>query len=293
MNQVSTITQSELSNMNAVMGSRKKGSSSSGVDYPKLSKIAMDQTTMIGKGRDAEKNPFFGCFFLKTEDPEEYVYGETMRIRVLNMVYQYVHTDFSRPEGSQFINKTIQFEDFRQEPRDELGGIRCGKPTTKEMDGWPQEDKDKYKDIKCTRIIRCLASYKGKKKNGEEVEVKNHPAIIFHKGNHFQDFEKQVNRVLPANADWWDYEIELVPNFGVGQSGNQYANFTFKPIMKRLETTKEVYDSVLLVEEMIQSANEKVEAAYAAAIRAREVNHAALDAMDDSLAEDFDGGSTN
>ena len=69
MNQVSTITQSELNTMNAVMGSRRKGGSS--VEYPKLAGIKMDQKTMIGKGRDAEKNPFFGCFFLKTEDPEE------------------------------------------------------------------------------------------------------------------------------------------------------------------------------------------------------------------------------
>ena len=48
MNQVSTITQSELSTMNAVMGSRRKGGSS--VDYPKLAGIKMDQKTMIGKG---------------------------------------------------------------------------------------------------------------------------------------------------------------------------------------------------------------------------------------------------
>lgn len=292
MNQIATIDQSDMAALVASIGAGSMGSGDETAQV-NMPSIRMNQEAMIGKGREAEKNPFFGCFFLKTDNPEDYVYGESMIIRPLSNAYQYTHMDFDKPSGEQCLNKTVQITDWRQEPRDEKGTFRCGKPTSKEMEGWTKEERAKYKDIVCTRIIRCLASYQGKKANGEEVKVENHPAIIWHQKNHYRDFEDQVMKKIPRNTNIFDYEVELVPNFGTGQAGNQYANFSFKPILKRLDMTKEVFESLKVVKDVIDSANARIEKSFAAAVREREVDQAALDAMSDAAVEDYDGDSAH
>jgi len=291
MNQVSTIDQSSMKTLVASLGAGTGANDN--IPQVNMPSIRMNQEAMIGTGRDAEKNPFFGCFFLKTEDPEDYVYGESMIIRPLSNVFQYTHMDFDRPSGEQCINKTVQISSWDQEPRDEKGTLRCGKPTSKEMEGWSKEERGKYKDIVCTRIIRCVATYTGKKANGEEVTVENHPAIIWHAKNHYRDFEDQVIRKIPRNANIFDYEVELVPNFGTGQAGNQYANFTFKPILKRLEMTEEVFETLKVIKDIIDTSNARIEKSYTDAIRARQVDQAALDAMSTSAQEDYDGGTAH
>lgn len=292
MNQIATIDQSSLASLADRLGASNTRPQNNSAQSNSPT-IRMEQNAMIGKGRDAEKNPFFGCFFLKTDDPEEWVYGETMKIRPLSNHFNYTHMDFSKPAGEKCINRTVQISNWKQQLPDERGGYRCGRPTTKEMMDWTKEEKDKFKDITCNRIIRCLATYEGKRKTGEHVSVVNKPAIIFQAKNHFKDFEDQVIKKIPFKAKIWDYEVELVPNFGTGTAGNQYANFSYKPIMKRLEMTEEVHESLNAIIEIVADQNSKIEESFAKAVRARQVDEAALDAMSDAAMEDYDGDSAH
>jgi hypothetical protein len=173
------------------------------------------------------------------------------------------------------------------EPKDEKGTLRCGKPTSRDMEGWSKERKSKYKSISLSRQLRCLVNYTGKTATGEEVVVENVPAIIFNKKTSYLSFEDDVVKKMGSNKDLTDYNIECSANEHVNGSVVYYT-WSYKPDLSvQIPLQPEVHKTMMHFAKMVMEDNKKIEESYTRSLKERSIEDAALDAMENGLENDL------
>lgn len=133
-------------------------------------------------GNDLKK----GYFELQTANGS--VYAKDVKIRVFADYMQYLDYD---PEQNAVVNKTI-IHRVGDEPIDEKGGIRCGKPTSRELREADETTRAKYKDITCFRYLFSTVSMDAQTATGDKVEIKDEPCLLRIKGASFLSFSEQV-----------------------------------------------------------------------------------------------------
>lgn len=193
--ELSTITQAEIDELAKL----------SGAD-PTLNSQERTPTLKVNyNAEDAQENRLpLGQWFVT--DQEVPVYAKTVRIRPLQMHYQYTHYD---SDEEKFINQTVFNTSFYEDFLDEKGGVRCGRPDSKTLKDMTDDRKAMYKDISCTRRISCLVSYTGEDKDGNEHTVENMPVVLNLRGANFMAFDDQFYKKLPRGRKMWDFWTEL------------------------------------------------------------------------------------
>lgn len=127
-----------------------------------------------------------GYFQLQTENGP--VYAKDAKIRVFADYMQYLDYD---PEQNAVVNKTI-IHRVGDEPVDELGSIRCGKPTSRELREADDATRAKYANITCFRYLYSTVSMNAQTATGEHVEIVDEPCLFRVKGASFLSFSEQV-----------------------------------------------------------------------------------------------------
>jgi len=121
--------------------------------------------------------------------PNETVYGKDVTVRVFADYMQYLDYD---PDEQAVMNKTI-IHRVGDEPIDELGGIRCGKPTSKELRDADPDTKAKYKNITCFRYLYAKVTMADAQTGaGDAVEIVDQPVLLRLKGASFLSFSNDV-----------------------------------------------------------------------------------------------------
>lgn len=121
--------------------------------------------------------------------PNGTVYGKDVTIRVFADYMQYLDYD---PEEQAVMNKTI-IHRVGDEPIDETGGIRCGKPTSKELRDADPDTKAKYKNITCFRYLYAKITMADAQTGaGDAVEIVDVPVLLRLKGASFLSFSNDV-----------------------------------------------------------------------------------------------------
>jgi len=121
--------------------------------------------------------------------PNETVYGKDVTIRVFADYMQYLDYD---PDEQAVMNKTI-IHRVGDEPIDETGGIRCGKPTSKELRDADPDTKAKYKNITCFRYLYAKVTMADAQTGaGDAVEIVDQPVLLRLKGASFLSFSNDV-----------------------------------------------------------------------------------------------------
>lgn len=280
MSSVAVIEQSQANELAAILGTNDAPPQASGGE--RLPILTINSKRKDPQGRRIEE----GLFFLKSED--EAVYAETVKIRVLSQLFQWIHFDSSE---KKVVNRTIQIPNFRVEPRDEKGTLRCGKPTSKTLQQLSKQEQKQYEDIKCNRILRVLVSYTGKDADGNIMTLENKPAIMFLKGANFSPFEDEFVKALPKNAQFYDYWTEVSAEELVNGSVTYYVAH-FKPdLSKSVALDQDTYDTMVHMATLIKRDNDRVEQRHQNALRGQQADDAAidaLDALDADLADDLD-----
>lgn len=134
-----------------------------------------------------------GLFVLSGAELEEPLYASKVMIRVFCDKMQYSHFD---PKEGKLVSKSI-IHSMGDEAIDTVGSVRCGKPLSKEFHAMDTVKKEKFKDIKCFRLLFSQISMEGVDANGKKVKLINHPALFRVAGASFMQFNKQV--VEPCN----------------------------------------------------------------------------------------------
>lgn len=226
-----------------------------------------------------------GKFFITGQEVP--VYADKVRIRPLSQMFQWVEYD---PEANKAVNRTLVIPNFRAEPRDEKGGVRCGKPASKVLKDNPELAK-KFKNITCFRLVHCLVSYTGNTATGEEVTVENQPALLRLKGANFSPFEDEVVKALPKGTKLYDFWIEVSATKKKNGSVTYFV-LNFSPELgKPVPLDQMTYDTMVHIVGTIKEENDRIESKYRAAVSGRSADAAAMNAIDiidgDSLDDDL------
>jgi hypothetical protein len=224
-----------------------------------------------------------GMFYVKGLEKE--VYAEEVKIRVLSQVFQWI--DFDEEEMKP-RNRTIMIPRFSMEPIDELGTIRCGKPTSKQMADWGKEEKAKFSTINLFRQLRGLVSYNGVTAEGEEVVIENQPMILMNKRGNYMTFEDQVIKKI-SGRDFKDFWV-TVKSIEQEMGSVVYYTFDYEPdLLNPVPLDDDTYQTMLRFAEMISSENDKIKQKYNASLGGMDaIDMEAMNALDADLEDDHD-----
>jgi hypothetical protein len=222
-----------------------------------------------------------GMFYVKGLEKE--VYAEEVKIRVLSQVFQWI--DFDEEEMKP-RNRTIMIPRFSMEPIDELGTIRCGKPTSKQMADWGKEEKAKFSTINLFRQLRGLVSYKGVTAEGEEVVIENQPMILMNKRGNYMTFEDQVIKKI-SGRDFKDFWV-TVKSIEQEMGSVVYYTFDYEPdLLNPVPLDDDTYQTMLRFAEMISSDNDRIKQKYNASLGGIDsIDLEAMNALDADLEDD-------
>jgi hypothetical protein len=222
-----------------------------------------------------------GMFYVKGLEKE--VYAEEVKIRVLSQVFQWI--DFDEEEMKP-RNRTIMIPRFSMEPIDELGTIRCGKPTSKQMADWGKEEKAKFSTINLFRQLRGLVSYKGVTAEGEEVVIENQPMILMNKRGNYMTFEDQVIKKI-SGRDFKDFWV-TVKSIEQEMGSVVYYTFDYEPdLLNPVPLDDDTYQTMIRFAEMISSDNDKIKQKYNASLGGIDsIDLEAMNALDADLEDD-------
>ncbi len=234
-----------------------------------------------------------GHFFVQgIESQNELVYAESINLRVLSQLFQWIYYD---PEQNKVANKTILIPNFGHEPRDMKGTLRCGKPTSKDLRELPKAAQAKYSDIRCFRQLRGLVSYSGVTADKEKVTLENVPCILLLKGSNFNPFNDDVEKTMPKGKQFYDYNIKVTAEERENGSVTYYV-MRFNPEYAAPLTLDEpVINTMMHFAKMVADENKKIESAYNKSLGVskgiqKAVDNLAVAALDQDFdsEEDFD-----
>ena len=274
MNDIATIDAAEQRKLNALIGAS--------ADSGQSDRLPILKVNTKRKNADGKKIPE-GQFVVSGVDQE--VYAEEVWIRPLSQTFQWLHFD---SEEKKLAAKTIIVPNFRVEPIDSRGTVRCGKPPSKVMRQLEPAEQKKYSDIKCYRQVRALVSYEGKTATGAKATVENQPVILMLKGSNFSPFEDEVVKRMPQGRNLYDFWTKVTTE--ERENGSVvYWVMHFEPDLGNpVPLDRETMDSMYHIADMINAENTSVISQHKEALRESAVDEAASDAIDVSLEEDFE-----
>lgn len=266
MNDLVTVDPAEQQKLAAMLGATQDSG-----DHLARLKI---QTKPVVKADGKKNYDVVGQFTITGEDDP--VFAKTVRIRVLSQMFQWQHFD---NDEKKLLNKTVMIPNFRQEPIDMKGGVRCGKPASKVFRELDKAEQKKYKDINCVRQLRALVSYAGVTAEGVEVEVENVPVIIQLKGSNFSPFEDEFIKKLPRGKNLYDYWATVSTT--EHENGDvTYWVWHYEPDLANFAPLdRDTIDTMYRFADLIEAENKRIREAHEAKVRGRSQDDAASDAL--------------
>lgn len=275
MTELATIDAAEQRKLNALLGA----SQDSGGSDNRLPLLKVNSKRKNAEGKKIPEGQFV------LTGIEEDVFAESVMIRPLSQTFQWLHFD---SEAKKVVNKTVIVPNFRTEPVDMKGTLRCGKPPSKILRDLDRTEQKKYEDIKCYRQIRCLVTYEGKTASGKKVSIENQPAIILLKGSNFSPFEDEVVKRLPQGRNLYDFWVK-VTNEEMENGSVVYWVMHFEPDLGTpVPLDKTTIDTMYHIADMIRNENDMIKQKYNEALRGQNSSDDAIDAIATVLEDDLE-----
>lgn len=272
--ELSTINQDELDDFINRSGSSQEDLIGGGDYLPQLKVNYLEEDE---NGKELKK----GYFVITGQDVP--VYAKNVVIRPLLHHFQWTKYD---QEVSKTVNRTIFISNFREEPRDELGTLRCGKPPSKELKNNPALAK-KYEDVTVYRNVHALVSYEGEDVDGNKVTVENMVAVLRLKGANFIPFSEEFIEKMPKNTNLWDFAVTLsvTKEKNDPKSANSYYVIHYEADFdNRLPLTVPVFDTLKGLQERIEKTNEEIEKKHFTVVHNRKLDDSVIAAIDNTNA---------
>lgn len=221
-----------------------------------------------------------GLFYVGGTDDEP-VYASEVNFRPLSMQFQYMDYD---KKAKKLRNRTISVGRLMEEPRDMLGTIRCGKPTSKVLKTLPTDEQEKYESIKCYRHVRGIVSYTGKTATGETKTIENLPVLLSLKGSNFSPFEDSVVKALPRGRKLYEYWIHLSNTKVKGKT--TYWVIDYKPdFSTAVDLDTATFETMRVFKSLIDSENAYIEGKYLASFNDGSLEYEAMNSLEQDMSE--------
>jgi len=168
------MTKNELTNIKGMSDEQimqaigQDDGSSSGINIPRLG------INRSPEDDDGNQLPV-GQFFVYDSNVGRNVFAKPVTFRPFISAMQYMHYD---AEKSEYVNRSIIFKSWKEEPIDILGGTKCGKIPFKERASLAPEELERQRTIRCYKLIYGLLSFKdGKTADGKDHVAENLPVL--------------------------------------------------------------------------------------------------------------------
>ena len=238
---------------------------------------------------DGENGPM-GSFFLKMGKDgncQDNVYAtDNVRFRAFSTHIQWQHWGDDR----KLLNKSILVNNKRDEARDQLGGVCCSLPEYEQFWALSEEERKEHAGKDVYRVVRGLVSYTGKKPDGTEVSIENHPCVFQGKRKNYGRFYEDVTSKIPKGVNLWDFESILSKDTKTNAYKKKFYVMRFIPQFgSQIPLDQLTYDSLSYVSELINNENKRIEDMYKNAVSAKDDAEEADRIMDavDTLSEDM------
>lgn len=265
-NDLTTISQADIDALAALTGASRDALSGGGDYLPQL-KINYDDEDANGKEIKT------GLFMITGQDVT--VYAKNVVIRPLMQHFQYIK--YNETE-KRVTNRSKFIQSFNEEAIDELGTVRCGRPTSKELKATPAL-KDLYADVTTYRNIHVLASYTGTDADGVEHTVENVVAVMRLKGANFSMFQEEHTDLLPKGSNIWDFPVTLSAKKEKNGASTYYVIHYEADYKARLPMTVQVLDTIKGIHERIEGINKEITAKYHAAVSGRSLDEDVINSI--------------
>lgn len=259
------IDQNELNAFIAATRSAQEDLSGGGDFLPQLKVNYQDEVEW--NGNKYEIKP--GLFTLSNQDIP--VFAKNVTFRPLLHTYQYIKYDKAE---DKVVCRSVLFNDFSDEPRDENGTLRCGKPPSKVLKENP-DLKKKYEDTNLYRSVDGLVSFEGTDPSGNKVKVENVLCTFRGKGSNFSPFNDEYIKLMPRGSVIWDYAL----NLGVTKhkqdpksAVSYYVVHFDADFSTKLPFNVQLFDTVKELKRRIDETNKEIDKKYYAALEAARVN---------------------
>jgi hypothetical protein len=255
------INQQELDAFIAATRASQEDLSGGGDFLPQLKVNYQDEIEWNGAKKEIKP----GLFTLSNQEVPSF--AKNVVFRPLLHTYQYIKYN---KEEDKVVCRSILFNDFTDEPRDEDGTLRCGKPPSKVLRDNPALKKQ-YEDTNLYRSVDGLVSYEGTDPDGNKVSVNNVLCTFRGKGSNFSPFNDEYIKLMPRGSVLWDYALVLSvtkhkqdPKSAVSYYVVHFdANFSDK-----LPFNVELFDTVKELKRRIDETNKEIDKKYYAAFEA-------------------------
>lgn len=217
------------------------------LDYNQIAALtgADTQTSTILPRLKINRDPDFPMGEYCVSQEGHSVYSKVARFRPFINAYQYQEYN---PEANQFVNRSIIFKNFNEEPHDELGGLACGKVKRDLWDKLEPNEQLRQRNIKCNRLMYGTLSF-------PEGEVENLPVMFKLSGSNFMTPKDALAAITKARHQYFNHMLELTTK-KQKQGSTVYYEVLVQPILKDfIEFTDEDMDTFSLLQETIDREN--------------------------------------
>ncbi len=141
-----------------------------GSSVPSLPRLMINRNP---EDDDGHRLPI-GSFNVYHTGAGENIYGKPITFRPFLSAMQYM--EYNAEEGA-YLSRSIIFKNWKDEPIDTVGGVRCGKVPFKERANLTADQLAEQRSKKCYRLVYGLVSFIGKTAAGADHEVKDYPVL--------------------------------------------------------------------------------------------------------------------
>ena len=214
---------------------------------------------------------------------EDAVYAKEAKVRVFGDFMQYLHWD---AESESVVNRSI-IHRMGDEPIDEKGTVRCGRPAGKDYHALSDDAKKKYQGITCFRYLYGVVTMEGQTADGTKKTVESTPCLFRTKGTSFLNFTKEV--IEGCNSKSLAFQqVESVLTTQRHKKGSvTYFTPHFAPdfanVLEITEDDSEVMRDIL---ETIKMVNDDIRTKHDEALKSKQADEKVIEAVDAELVED-------
>lgn len=233
---------------------------------------------------DVNGNDLKKGLFVINGGTEEAVYAKDVKIRVLGDFMQYMDYD---AEKEEVVNRSI-IHRMGDEPIDEKGTVRCGRPLGKELHAMSDEKKKAFSSITCFRLLYGIVSMEGVGVDGKDKPIVDMPCLFRAKGASFMNFSQEV--IEGCRAKGVEFQnVECMLTTQRHKKGSvTYFTTHFEPDFGNIKQLSE--DDISAMKQiltMIKDNNDAIRQKYDESLRSAQ-EKTTQDVADESLVADFE-----
>ena len=205
----------------------------------------------------------------------ENIYGKPITFRPFLSAMQYM--EYNAEEGA-YLSRSIIFKNWKDEPIDTVGGVRCGKVPFKERASLNADQLAEQRSKKCYRLVYGLVSFIGKTATGTDHEVKDYPVLWRVTGTQFNPVGNALKLISQRKKLMFNCLLNLETEKRKAGANVFYVAKINVDADANVKLTKEDENTIRNFQELIDTENKDVFTLYQQAKKSKITNDDVINA---------------